>query len=71
MPDSKKTVPLKEGEDYYWMGNLVVFTAAYHSKRGYCCGMGCAHCPYEYEAVPEPLRSQLLAYEKEKNGPGK
>jgi len=24
-----------------------VFTAAYHLKRGYCCGNGCRHCPYD------------------------
>ncbi|HTW81643.1 MAG TPA: DUF5522 domain-containing protein [Terracidiphilus sp.] len=35
-----------EPEDYYMEGGLVVFTAAYHLKRGYCCGSGCRHCPY-------------------------
>jgi hypothetical protein len=30
----------------------VVFTAAYHLRRGYCCGNGCRHCPYGHEAVP-------------------
>jgi len=34
-------------EDYYYEGGLIVFTAAYHLKRGYCCGSGCRHCPYE------------------------
>jgi hypothetical protein len=24
----------------------MVFTAAYHLKRGSCCGSGCRHCPY-------------------------
>lgn len=33
-------------EDYYREGSLVVFTAAYHLKRGSCCGSGCRHCPY-------------------------
>jgi hypothetical protein len=37
-----------------------VFTELYHRNRGYCCGMGCQHCPYDYEAVPEPTRSLLL-----------
>jgi hypothetical protein len=23
--------------------------------------MGCKHCPYDYEAVPEPKQSELLA----------
>ncbi|MGQ9863828.1 MAG: DUF5522 domain-containing protein [Bacteroidia bacterium] len=38
---------LKEGEDFYYdERGRVVFTAAYHRKRGYCCGSGCRHCPY-------------------------
>jgi hypothetical protein len=52
--------PLVEGEDFYWQGHLVVFTEKYHLDRGYCCGMGCQHCPFHYEAVPEPKRSHLL-----------
>jgi hypothetical protein len=46
-------------EDYYFEGPLMVFTAAYHLKRGYCCGSGCRHCPYgkapvQDEAPPGP-----------------
>lgn len=37
---------LEEGEDYYMDGSYFVFTAAYHRKRGYCCGSRCKHCPY-------------------------
>ena len=37
-----------EGEDYYWEGPFMVFTAAYHRKRGYCCQSGCRHCPYDF-----------------------
>jgi len=33
--------------DYYFENALLVYTAAYHLKRGYCCGSGCRHCPYE------------------------
>lgn len=40
-----------EPEDYYLEGSYMVFTAAYHLKRGYCCGSGCRHCPYR-EANP-------------------
>lgn len=36
-----------DDEDYYIDGNLVVMTAEYHIKRGYCCGSGCKFCPYE------------------------
>ena len=46
-----------------------VFTAAYHEARGYCCGQACRHCPFDYEAVPEPIktRAQLIrATAKEK-----
>ncbi|MCU0384131.1 MAG: DUF5522 domain-containing protein [Cyclobacteriaceae bacterium] len=25
---------------------LLVFTEAYHLRRGYCCNSGCRHCPY-------------------------
>jgi hypothetical protein len=33
-------------EDFYLEGPNLVFTAAYHLKRGYCCNSGCRHCPY-------------------------
>ncbi|MEI7547860.1 MAG: DUF5522 domain-containing protein [Actinomycetota bacterium] len=26
---------------------LAVFTAQFLADRGYCCGNGCRHCPYE------------------------
>jgi len=42
-----KTLPELEPEDYYYEGELLVFTAAYHLKRGSCCGSGCRHCPWE------------------------
>ena len=38
---------LKEGEDYYLESGAMVFTAAYHLKRGSCCDSGCRHCPYD------------------------
>jgi hypothetical protein len=42
-PDPPPTLEL---EDYYYDGEYIVFTAAYHLKRGACCGSGCRHCPY-------------------------
>ena len=52
---------LQEGEDFYYNEQgLMVLTEKYHLQRGYCCGNGCKHCPYDYERVPEPRRSQLL-----------
>jgi hypothetical protein len=38
----------------------MVLTEKYHLEKGHCCGLGCRHCPYEYESVPEPRRSDLL-----------
>jgi hypothetical protein len=56
---------LVEGEDYYFNEKgLITFTVKYLKDRGYCCGNGCKHCPYQYEAVPEPKRSDLLLRRK-------
>lgn len=41
--------PLKENEDFYWENGFMVFTEAYHKKRGYCCQSGCRHCPYGFK----------------------
>ncbi len=38
---------LRDG-DFYREGARMVFTAAYHLRRGYCCGSGCRHCPYQH-----------------------
>jgi hypothetical protein len=52
---------LKEGEDFYYdPDGLMVLTEKYHRQKGYCCGNGCRHCPYDYKNVPEPRRSKLL-----------
>lgn len=52
---------LKEGFDYYFNEQgFVVLTEKYHLDKGFCCGNGCKHCPYQYEAVPEPMRSALI-----------
>jgi len=52
---------LIEGEDFYYNEKgLLVFTRKYHVERGFCCGNGCLHCPYNYQNVPEPKRSELL-----------
>ena len=52
---------LVEGEDFYYneAGNMVL-TEKFHLKKGFCCGNGCMHCPYNYVNVPEPKRSILL-----------
>lgn len=60
---------LIEGKHYYWSEDgLIVLTAQYHLEKGYCCGNGCRHCPFDYENVPEPHRS-LLMEQREKNPP--
>jgi hypothetical protein len=38
--------PLRS-EDFYMEGPYLVFTAAYHLRRGYCCNSDCRHCPYK------------------------
>ncbi|HEX6193744.1 MAG TPA: DUF5522 domain-containing protein [Chitinophagaceae bacterium] len=58
---------LTEGIHYYINDDgYVVLTAQYHLEKGYCCGMGCLHCPYDYESVEEPRRSALLSKKSEK-----
>lgn len=53
---------LVEGEDYYYNEQgYIVLTAKYHLQKGFCCGNGCRHCPYHYENVNEPKRSELLS----------
>lgn len=53
MPDEPQPVPpaepttTAEDEDFYYEGRYVVFTEAYHLKRGFCCNSGCRHCPYK------------------------
>ena len=58
---------LTEGYHYYFNtdGNMV-FTKQYHIEKGYCCGLGCMHCPYEFKNVPEPKRALLLSTEMKK-----
>jgi len=46
-PGPETDDPALAPEDFYYEGPYIVFTAAYHLKRGYCCGSGCRHCPYD------------------------
>lgn len=40
---------MNEKTDYYFNEDgLMVFTAAYHLKRGTCCKNKCKHCPWNY-----------------------
>ena len=42
---------LVEGVDYYLSkAGYRIMTKEYLTKRGYCCGNGCLHCPYQPRA---------------------
>ena len=45
--EQPEPVQLVLGEDYYIEDGLFIMTAAYHIKRGTCCGSGCRWCPFE------------------------
>ncbi|SOD92467.1 hypothetical protein SAMN06269250_3993 [Spirosoma fluviale] len=50
----KKKIPGLANDDYYYTPEgFVVFTAAYHLRRGYCCKSGCLHCPYGFKKKEE------------------
>jgi len=34
------------GDYYIDADGMMVFTATYHLRRGYCCDHDCRHCPY-------------------------
>ena len=51
---------LVEGIDFYYEDGLMVFTAHYLQKRGYCCRSGCRHCPYGFR----PEEAEENAFER-------
>jgi len=52
---------LIEGVDFYYNEDgYIVLTEQFHLDRGYCCGNGCRHCPFDYDGVPEPRRSEII-----------
>jgi hypothetical protein len=52
----------KEGRDYYFNEEgYMVLTELFLKERGYCCNMGCLHCPYK--------KTQTLPEEDFKNTP--
>lgn len=65
--------PLIEGEDFYYNEDgYIVLTEKYHLDKGFCCGNGCLHCPYNFINVAEPKRTSLLnlRYAKENENKG-
>jgi hypothetical protein len=53
----RRPLSLQPG-DSYWDGPHLVFTRQYHLRRGYCCGSGCRHCPYQPSATTTPDQRQ-------------
>jgi hypothetical protein len=53
----RPAAPRLKSEDYYFEGDLMVFTAAYHLKRGSCCKSACRHCPYGFRGQGKPVGS--------------
>ena len=56
-PTPRPASPLEEvlamtDEDFCYEGPYLVFTPAYHLKRGYCCNSNCRHCPYRETENP-------------------
>ena len=57
---------LVESVDFYFDENgYMVLTEKYHISKGHCCGHGCKHCPYDFECVPEPKRSEMMKESRE------
>ena len=46
--------PLLPGDYYTTPEGYLVFTAQYHQRRGYCCGSGCRHCPWNFKPPGAP-----------------
>ncbi|MFL6256551.1 MAG: DUF5522 domain-containing protein [Pyrinomonadaceae bacterium] len=58
METLKESRPLVEGVDFYREGAYVVFTAAYHLRRGSCCKSGCRHCPFGEESSRDEFHEE-------------
>ena len=46
--------------DFYIENGLKVMTEEFHIRRGYCCGSGCRHCPFE----PKHQKGNITLSEK-------
>jgi hypothetical protein len=55
-------------DDYYYSDEgYIIFTEAYHLKRGYCCQSSCKHCPWGFGKAKEPSAGKA-APSKTKDG---
>ncbi|MDE3184761.1 MAG: hypothetical protein KGM16_15190 [Bacteroidota bacterium] len=52
---------------YFDESGLMVMTEKYLLERGFCCGKGCRHCPFDYENAGKKARKELSP--KKKNLP--
>ena len=48
--DIKREKPQLLPFHFYIENGAKVFTEEYLAQRGYCCGNGCRHCPYDPKA---------------------
>ena len=53
-----RRTPFREGVDFYIENGLYVFSEIYLKQRGYCCGNGCRHCPYNKDILPTTTKKQ-------------
>jgi hypothetical protein len=53
-PEAKEPPTAMDDEDYYFEGPYMVFTEAFHRKRGCCCNSTCRHCPYREKSPDVP-----------------
>jgi hypothetical protein len=49
MSGFQKKNTLMQEEYYLSKEGFIIFTEAYHLKRGYCCKSGCKHCPFGFD----------------------
>ena len=51
--------------DYYTENGLLIMTEHFHEKRGFCCGNGCRHCPYNPKHIKN--NTNLINQESKKD----
>ncbi|KAH9361431.1 hypothetical protein HPB48_003895 [Haemaphysalis longicornis] len=39
---------------------FTVFTGLFHYLRGYCCGCGCRHCPYQHMNTKDEVKEKMM-----------
>jgi hypothetical protein len=52
-PQREHDAAVRRGDDRYTdpESGARVFTELFHRRRGFCCGSGCRHCPYDHVNV--------------------